>query len=226
MGGRQVVPSGWVEEFTREQAYIGPDDYVGGLDRRFGYMWSIFPELKYYGYLGMAGQEMFVLPEKNMVIVFTSALPVGKEAALLELVNDSIVPAVLSAEALPPNPQAASRLATLIHAAAGSAQPAPALSQTALDITGKTFHLDPNPLGWKDMTFTFQPDSDIARLRMSGSPDLEIGMDGRYRLNENRRADRWACAAAGRRRMRSSWTISSRASSSRAWASSSSRKTS
>ena len=182
--GQQVLPAQWVEESTREQAYIGPDDYVGGLDRRFGYFWSIFPELKYYGYLGMAGQELFVLPEKDMVIVFTGALQVGKEAALLDLVNDYIVPAVLSEDPLPPNTQAFSRLEALIQAAAGSQQPIPALPQTALDITGRTYLLDPNTLGWKDMTFTFQPNSDTAILRMSGSPDLEIGLDNRYRLTE------------------------------------------
>jgi CubicO group peptidase (beta-lactamase class C family) len=145
--GQQVLPAQWVEESTGEQAYIGPDDYVGGLDRRFGYMWSIFPELEYYGYLGMAGQELFVLPEKNLVIVFTGALPVGKEAALLDLINEYIVPAVLSDEPLPPDPQAFSRLEALIQAAAGSRRPVPALPQTALDITGKTYLLASNPLG-------------------------------------------------------------------------------
>lgn len=182
--GRQVLPAQWVEESTREQAFIGPDDYVGGLDRRFGYMWSIFPELRYYGYLGMAGQELFVLPEKNMVIVFTGALQVGKEAVLLRLVNDYIIPAAISDNPLPPNPQSLSRLEALTQAAAGSQQPVPALPQTALDISGRTYLLDPNTLGWKDMNFTFQPNSDTAVLRMSASPDLEISLDNRYRLTE------------------------------------------
>jgi CubicO group peptidase (beta-lactamase class C family) len=181
---RQVLPAQWVEESTREQAYIGPDDYVGGLDRRFGYMWSIFPELNYYGYLGMAGQELFVLPEKNMVIVFTGGLQVGKEAVLLRLVNDYILPAVLSEDSLPSSPQAFSRLEALIRTAAGSRLPVPALPQTAFDISGRTYLLDPNFLGWKDMTFTFQPNSDTAVLRLSASPVLEIGLDSRYRLTE------------------------------------------
>jgi hypothetical protein len=51
-----------------------------------------------------------------------------------------------------------------------------------LDISGKAYKLDPNPLGWKDMIFTFQPSSDTAVLSMSGSPDLGIGLDNRYRL--------------------------------------------
>jgi CubicO group peptidase (beta-lactamase class C family) len=180
--GQQVVPAGWVEESTQEQAYIGPDDYVGGLDRRFGYMWSLFPDIKYYGYLGMAGQELYVLPEKELVIVFTGSLPVGKEAALLDLVNEYIVPAAQSGEPLPANAQALSRLDALIQAAAGSPQPVPRLPQTALDISDSTFQLDANPLGWKDMAFHFQPGSDTAVLKITGSPDMEIGLDDRYRL--------------------------------------------
>jgi len=182
--GRQVVSAHWVEESTREQAYIGKDDYVGGLDRRFGYLWSIFPKLKYYGYLGMAGQELFILPEKNMVVVFTGSLQVGKEATLLKLINDYIVPAAHSKDAISPDPQAASKLETLIQAAQGPGLPVPPLPQTAFDITGKTFILDQNPLGWQDMTFFFQAGSDEAILRMSGSPEMKIGLDNRYRLTE------------------------------------------
>jgi hypothetical protein len=33
--GQQLLPAQWVEESTAEQAYIGPDDYVGGLDNRY-----------------------------------------------------------------------------------------------------------------------------------------------------------------------------------------------
>jgi CubicO group peptidase (beta-lactamase class C family) len=46
--GQSVVPADWVKESTREQSYIGEDEYVGGLDRRFGYLWSIFPDQNYY----------------------------------------------------------------------------------------------------------------------------------------------------------------------------------
>jgi hypothetical protein len=183
--GRQVVPEKWVEESTREQAYIGPDDYVGGLDRRFGYLWSLFPDQGYYGYLGMAGQELFIVPEKQLVIVFNGSLEVGKEAALLRLVNDYIIPAAHTEAALPANPQAASRLKALSESAAGSKQPVPALPQTALDITGKTYVLESNPLGWPDMTFSFQPGFDVATLEISGSPALAIGLDGQYRLTES-----------------------------------------
>ena len=143
----QVVSEKWVEESTREQAYIGPDDYVGGLDRRFGYLWSIFPDQKMYGYLGMAGQELYIVPEKNLVIVFNAALEVGKEAALLRLVNEYVLPAATSETALPAAPGPESQLKTMIESIAGAKQPVPTLPKTAQDITDKTYLLDNNRAG-------------------------------------------------------------------------------
>jgi len=119
--GEQVVSKSWLEAATREQANIGPDEYVAGRDRRFGYFFSIFPDQRMYGYLGMAGQELYVVPEKNLVIVFTASLPLGEEDSLLALVQDYIVPAVQSAAALPANPDAQQELAALVRKAAGKA---------------------------------------------------------------------------------------------------------
>jgi CubicO group peptidase (beta-lactamase class C family) len=183
--GRQIVSSQWVNESTKEQAYIGEDEYVGGLDRRFGYFWSIFPEQEYYGYLGRGGQELFVLPQENMVVVFTGALEVGKESILLNLVNDYIVPSVRSESAFPSNPQACVELETFIQTAAGSKQPVPILPDKALNISNKTYKLEPNFLGWSDMTFHFEAGLDEATLTMSDSPELKIGLDNRYRLTDS-----------------------------------------
>jgi CubicO group peptidase (beta-lactamase class C family) len=184
--GRQVVPAKWVETSTREHAYIGKDEYAGGQDRRFGYLFSLFPQEGYYGYLGMAGQETWVIPGQNMVVVFTAGLPVGQEADLLKLLNGYILPAVRSAEPLPENVTAQSRLAGLVQQAAGVRQETPKLPQAALDIMGKTFHLDENPFGWQEMTFGFEEGSGeaalTARIYDENYP-LTIGLDGLYRVS-------------------------------------------
>ena len=182
--GKQVVSAKWMADATREQAYIGPDPYVGGLDRRFGYMFSVFPEQKVYGYLGMGGQELFVLPDKNVVVVFTSSLPVGKEGDLLKLLNDYIVPSAQSEQPLPAATQAYDRLIGSIQAATGQKQPVQPLPQIALDVSGKTFILDPNPLGWKSIAFTFEPGSSETVWKYNNEVDLKIGLDGLYRLND------------------------------------------
>lgn len=182
--GQQVIPQAWMETATSEQAYIGPDEYVGGLDRRFGYMFSIFPEQKMYGYLGRAGQELYVVPEKNLVVVFTAGLEVGMEASLLPLVTDYIVPAARSTEALPANADAERQLEAYIQQAAGETLPVQEIARSVLNASGATYIFEENPFGWQDMTFSFQPGSAEARLQMSNLPDLSIGLDGRYRLTD------------------------------------------
>jgi len=182
--GVEIVSSSWVKESTREQAYIGNDDYVGGLDRRFGYLWSIFPDQKYYGYLGRGGQELFILPRENMVIVFTGALRVGEEGSFLNLVNEFINPSAVSKNTIPSNEKANSKLESFIQKARGAEQPVPALPQVASDISGKTYKLEPNFLGWPDMSFHFEPGTDEAGLKMTDSPNLTIGLDNRYRFTE------------------------------------------
>jgi hypothetical protein len=180
--GGQVVSRAWIEAATREQAYIGPDEYAGGLDRRFGYMFSVFPEQGLYGYLGRAGQELYVAPGQNLVIVFTASLEVGKEASLLALVNDYILPAIKSQAALPSSSQAQGRLESAVQSAAGATQPVPVLPPTALEISGAAYTLNANPYGWMDIAFDFQPDSEMATIRMSQTPEMIVGLDNRYRL--------------------------------------------
>jgi CubicO group peptidase (beta-lactamase class C family) len=182
--GEQVVPKTWIEEATREQAYIGPDEYVGGLERGFGYLFSIFPEQNMYGYLGRAGQELYVVPEQNLVVVFTGSLEVGKESSLLGLVNDYIVPAVQSQGELPENPAALAQLAAIVRSAAAEPLPPPGLPQTASRISGATYTLEPNSLGLNEITLVFQDGADEAILKMSNTPDTLIGLDNTYRLSE------------------------------------------
>jgi hypothetical protein len=180
--GQQIVSERWVVDSTREHAYIGKDNYTGGLDRRFGYLYSIFPEQKYYGYLGRAGQELFVAPEKDLVIVFTGSLPVGKEGVLLKLMNDYILPAVQSDSPLITTPQNDARLQSLLPPSSQEKQLVPPLPMTAASISGKTFLLDPNPFYWQDMSFQFQTGSDEVILQMKDNPDLKIGLDNLYRF--------------------------------------------
>jgi CubicO group peptidase (beta-lactamase class C family) len=182
--GKQVVSAAWIEDSTRQQAYIGEDDYTGGLERHFGYMWSVFPALGYYGYLGLAGQEMFVVPDKDMVIVFTGGLPAGKEGSLLPLVNDHILPAVVSDRAIKKNAKNLARLEALVRAASTPEVIEPELPQTAADISGRTYVLESNPLGWDEITFDFGGDPAEATLRVAGSPLLRIGLDNGYRITE------------------------------------------
>ncbi|MCE1252427.1 MAG: beta-lactamase family protein [Anaerolineae bacterium] len=183
--GKQLVSKDWVQKSTSQQAYIGKSDYTAGMDRRFGYLFSIFPEKEYYGYLGMAGQALFVFPKQNMLVVFTAGLPVGAEGQLLPLVNDYILPSVRSGQALPENPAANQRLTDAVFRAAGLSQPLIELPVEAADISGREITFDPNPYGWNTLVFTFKDGTSEALVNVNRSIQYRMGLDGRYRLTDN-----------------------------------------
>jgi CubicO group peptidase (beta-lactamase class C family) len=54
--------------------------------------------------LGYGGQYIVVVPEKNLIMVATSALPLNSYFVPEDLLNYYILPASESAEPLPPNP--------------------------------------------------------------------------------------------------------------------------
>jgi CubicO group peptidase (beta-lactamase class C family) len=64
---KQIVPSAWVEVSTR--GHIGAT-----LFDQYGYQWWV-DSAGFYMAVGYKGQFIFVVPEKNIVVVFTSDLP-------------------------------------------------------------------------------------------------------------------------------------------------------
>ncbi|MFC1884147.1 serine hydrolase domain-containing protein [Thermodesulfobacteriota bacterium] len=70
-GGQQIVPREWVEESTTGhiKKYGKPPEIKSPY---YGYQWYIDPP--YFHSLGYQGQYIFVIPEHEMVVVFTSRL--------------------------------------------------------------------------------------------------------------------------------------------------------
>ena len=99
---KQIVPSAWVEASTR-----GHIDAT--LFDRYGYQWWV-DATGYYVAAGFKGQRIFVVPEKNMVVVFTGDLT-GKESLMANrLLKAFIIPAASSSQALPSNANEEARL--------------------------------------------------------------------------------------------------------------------
>jgi len=71
--GRQIVPAEWVVRST-EIHFRGPghiaetDAYIDG----YGYQWWVLPQIGVYYAAGLYEQRIYVVPEHNMVIVFTA----------------------------------------------------------------------------------------------------------------------------------------------------------
>jgi CubicO group peptidase (beta-lactamase class C family) len=103
----QVISAEWIEAST--QSYI--DGRWNGED--YGYQWWINPA-GFYSAVGMYGQAIYVVPGKNLVAVFTSNI-VGENMYISgSLLQEYIMPAIVSPEPLPPNPHEVKRLNDLL----------------------------------------------------------------------------------------------------------------
>lgn len=99
----QIISPEWIAEST--QAYF--DGKWNG--KGYGYQWWINPA-GYYSALGNHGQAIYVVPDKNLVAVFTSNIEGRNMYISGTLLQDYIIPAIVSSEALPTSPQEIKRL--------------------------------------------------------------------------------------------------------------------
>lgn len=95
--GEQIVSSAWVAESTRKHISATLED-------GYGYHWWV-DDSGIYMALGYAGQFIFVIPDKDMVVVFTSDLSERDFYVPQTLLTDFIIPAAVSPTALPENPE-------------------------------------------------------------------------------------------------------------------------
>ena len=106
MGGQwevvQIVPSSWVEDSTRKHISATLED-------GYGYQWWV-DDSGIYMALGYGGQFIFVVPEKDMVVVFMSDLSERDFYVPQVLLGDYILPAAKSSEPIPNDPVAESSL--------------------------------------------------------------------------------------------------------------------
>jgi CubicO group peptidase (beta-lactamase class C family) len=109
--GQQVVPAWWVDASTQAQVSAGTlaDDY--------GYQWWVDAG-DYYMALGYAGQVIVVVPELEMVVVFTSDLEERDFFVPETLLRTYILPAAVKSGSLPENPEGVARLQALTEAVA------------------------------------------------------------------------------------------------------------
>ena len=99
---KQIVPSAWVESSTRKHIDATLFDH-------YGYQWWI-DSAGYYMAVGFGGQFIFVIPDKNLVAVFTSELPKSDFFIPKKLLDRFIIPAAASLTPIPTNPKGHARL--------------------------------------------------------------------------------------------------------------------
>jgi len=95
--GEQIVPFSWVEESTRKHI-------SGTLEDGYGYQWWV-DDSGIFIAVGYAGQFVFVVPEKQLVVVFNSNLDDRDFYVPQVLLIDYIIPAAISSQPIPNNPE-------------------------------------------------------------------------------------------------------------------------
>jgi len=87
--GEQIVPAEWVQAATQQQIAAGT------LSSGYGYQWWVDAN-GYYMALGYGGQFIFVVPDLQLVVVFTSSLFNANFEVPERLLNEFIIPAASS----------------------------------------------------------------------------------------------------------------------------------
>ena len=176
--GQRLLPEGWV------QAATAPHTPTSGAEQ-YGYGWWIL-EPGIYHALGAGGQNIYVVPDEDLVVVATqgSTFEGGPTADVISL----ILPAIVSDAPLPPNPGGVALLEATVRQAATPPQPAPEpvppLPDTAQRISGKTYRLDANPFGLSALALSFPDESEaVLRLTLSDQSVLayRVGLDNVFR---------------------------------------------
>lgn len=107
--GRQIIDKQWVVDSTKRHISI---NWGGHIANHYGYQWYIQP----YGFhsMGHFGQYIFVLPNHNVVAIFTSELAKHELEVPIKLVGNYLDGASYADHELPEDKNALERLAEQI----------------------------------------------------------------------------------------------------------------
>jgi len=175
--GKPVLSPAWVQASTSDHVHA-----MGGQD--YGYFWWL-PSYGGYEAGGDGGQRIIVLPEQDMVVVITAGLTYpDMETVPDQLVQDYILPAVKSPDALPPNTQATAQLeAQLETITQPEPKPIAPLPSTSTRISDQRYALTANSIGLEDFALSFSVQEAAINMSFGGqSQQLAIGLDNTYRI--------------------------------------------
>jgi CubicO group peptidase (beta-lactamase class C family) len=91
---KQIISSKWIEES------IQPYQDSRLLEMKYGYQWWV-NLAGFYSANGAYGQFIYIVPDKNLVAVFTGYIEGIKQFISISLLKDYIIPAVVSDKSMP-----------------------------------------------------------------------------------------------------------------------------
>ncbi|MBI4790133.1 MAG: serine hydrolase [Chloroflexi bacterium] len=171
--GQQIVTSDWIQQSSRKHIPA-----TGELS--YGYQWWAQP-FNAYNAAGRGSQYIFVLPDLDLVVVFTAGLKTAMFDLPASLVETFIIPAS-KPEPLPANATTADALAARLQS---FGQPEPKamlpLPSLAQAVSGRTYILDDDALGWRAFALSFKEGAAVFRVMGEKPVEMAVGLDNVYR---------------------------------------------
>jgi hypothetical protein len=176
--GRQIVPQSWVEEATAVQiASNAPENKtpkeLNDWEQGYGYQfWR--GRNNTYRADGLGGQFIIQFPEKDAVLVLTSAATNTQEE--LNLVWDHLLPAMQD-KPLPVDKKASAALAKKIAALSGPKTSSAGPSALMKRISGKRIEVAQNEAGVKALSISFKNDEAQLEIERGNEKfDIKAGL--------------------------------------------------
>jgi CubicO group peptidase (beta-lactamase class C family) len=171
---KQIVPAEWVQ--TSTTAHMETEGLImmnAAEDDGYGYYWWI-DSFGGYSAHGFGGQYIFVLPELDMIVVFTAGMADPDFPAPHQLVETYLLPAAQSTQPLAANPKMYAQLMTEIENIQNPEKPDTSLPEIAKQISGKTYRLvGISPEGWPtEITFTFSDDNTYTTSTLTANDEI------------------------------------------------------
>lgn len=188
--GKQIIPRSWVEEAVKAHTAT-PGSFSPGYF--YGYQWWISPDKKTYIAQGYGGQNIFVNPELDLIIVTTAALNYRRLNDYYTLITQEIPASCVSAGKIPKNKEGEQALDSLL-AAWASPPPAQAirLPSAFAQNTDTVFVFDTNEQDLQSITITLNSEKGIIIRQTYQSKRGEQGitecigsLGGEYRLSRS-----------------------------------------
>ena len=175
----QILPAEWVSRSIEDHSEVSG---FGGSG--YGYQWWL-QSFGGYAAVGWGGQRIYVIPDQEIVVIFTSSTNNGHNS----YVGLYILGAVKSSDPLPANPQGVAFLESLIAEMGRppEAKSVPTLPDIAHEISGRTFDLAENRTGLQAVGLSFEGREALYRFTF-GDPfdetvsEVKVGLDNVPRI--------------------------------------------
>ena len=173
--GRQLLPRDYMIEATSYQ--ISNMVNSATIQHGYGYQFWRFPE-NGFGCVGMGSQRANCLPERDLDFVTTGDTQElqQRQYAAYDLFYDLLLPQMKD-EPLPVDENAAAELRALTENLSIQTVPGSASCPTMDRVNGKTYRMDPNPMGIKQLRFDFDGGEGVLSYENArGEKKLRFGL--------------------------------------------------